>query len=149
MSNEIKVFKSEINGREVFLNLDTERFTWTQLPSSEAAAEIIAEWERVRIDLLWQELEQPRNKSCIKAFSTYKNGALCYFKRGVAMNTFGIVIENNQKQIAPYIYRHSLEKQVAMLRSIKPKNWQGLEGIIGVQATRAMFPVDLERFSNQ
>lgn len=145
MTNEIKVFKSEINGRDVFLNLDTERFIWTRLPTAEETAAVIVEWERVRIGLLWQELEKPQNKSCIKAFASQPQGSLRYFRRKVVVEAFEIIIENNKKQIGPYIYRHSLEKQVEVLRSIKPGDWKGLESLLGVQAVRALFPVDVGR----
>ncbi|MRT00143.1 hypothetical protein GJQ57_15995 [Ralstonia pickettii] len=145
MPNEIKVFKSEINGRDIRLNLDTDRFTWTHVPGTVEMAELIADWERVRIDLLWKHFETPHNESCITAFASSAQGSLRYFKRNVVVEAFGIAIEGNKRQIAQYIYRHALDRQVEVLRSLKPANWRELESTVGVHAIRALFPVDLGR----
>jgi hypothetical protein len=141
--SKIAVYKSDITGKEVFLNLDPRHFQWVHQPSQDEIAHLIAEWERVRIDILWQKLEKPQNQKNIIAFRTLGIGSLMYFRRSVVMRAFKITLEENCRQISQYICRHTIEQQVEILHSIKPTNWTGLKACIGIKSIVALFPVDL------
>lgn len=145
MIDRLKEFKSEVNGSKTLLNLDTEHFIWIKSPSNDEVSQVIQDWERVRIEILWEELAKPISDVSLKAFSARKNGALSYFKRNVVIEAFRIALEKNERQVSQHIYRRSLENQAQVLKSLKPNDWKELERIIGVQATRALFPVDLGR----
>lgn len=144
MTNGCKVFKSEVNGRDILLNLDTERFTWTRVPSDAEAREAIAAWERSRIDLLWEMFEKPfgRGKVYITGFAQTPTGTLRYFRQQVVKEAFGITLTRVQP-LAPLVHAHGIVKQVEILRTLKPHSLEELKTLISVHAIKALFPCDL------
>lgn len=152
MANLAKVYTSEINGKDVLLNLDTEHFAWVHTPTGFEVEETIAYWERARLAAVWKELEKPARgasgkllKGHITGFAATPAGSLRYFRAEVVKDAFGIKLSAMQP-LAPLIRELGVERQLEVLRSLQPSNLSELRKLFGVHAIKAWFPCDLRNY---